>query len=71
MKLKSWMTLALLIVPLAGCATMTPSGDYCDIAYPIYFGNADTIDWLLGNDRNLLVDTIVHNETHARLCLDE
>ena len=50
---------------------MTPSGDYCDIAKPIYFGNADTINWLLGHDRDLLVDTVVHNETHARLCLDE
>lgn len=61
------MTMALLAVPLAGCAKIT--GDtYCDIASPLYFDSEATPEWLLKHDRDLLVDIVVHNETNERLC---
>ena len=61
------MTMALLAVPLAGCARIT--GDtYCDIASPLYFDSEATPEWLLKHDRDLLVDIVVHNETNERLC---
>lgn len=41
---------------------------YCDIAKPHLFADENTVDWLLRNDRALLVDTTVHNETYDRLC---
>ncbi len=67
MTYKLLMTMALLTVPLAGCATIT--GDtYCDIASPLYFDSDKTVSWLLQNDRNLMVDIIVHNETNERIC---
>jgi hypothetical protein len=48
---------------------MTISGDsYCDIAGPLLFDSQKTVDWLLANDRTLLVDVIVHNETQDRIC---
>lgn len=48
---------------------MTISSDsYCDIAGPLLFDSQRTVDWLLANDRTLLVDVIVHNETHDRIC---
>ena len=61
------MTMALLAVPLAGCAKIT--GDtYCDIASPLHFDSEATPEWLLKHDRDLLVDIVVHNETNERLC---
>jgi hypothetical protein len=55
---------------LAGCGIrMTDS--YCDVAKPHFFSSQDTVDWLLNNDRELLVDTTVHNETYDRLCGSE
>lgn len=54
-------------MPLLGCAKI--SGDtYCDIAYPIYFDNDEVADWLMKNDKEMLTDVIVHNETHHRVC---
>ena len=61
---------AILILPLAlaaGCA-QTTSGDYCDIASPLYFGSDETVVWLFENDDRLLVDIVVNNETHKSLC---
>ena len=52
---------------LAGCARSL-DGDYCDIATPHLMKSEETVRWLLTNDRQLLVDTVVHNETHERLC---
>ena len=64
------MTTVCVSVLLAGCGLrMTDS--YCDIAKPHLFSDENTVDWLLRNDRALLVDTTVHNETYARLCGDE
>ena len=62
------MMLVWLTVLLSGCG-MTISGDsYCDISKPLLFDSQKTIDWLLTNDRTLLVDVIVHNETQDRIC---
>lgn len=60
--------LVCLTALASGCG-MTISGDsYCDVAGPLLFDSQKTVDWLLTNDRTLLVDVIVHNETQARLC---
>ena len=68
MRWNFWMMLVWLTVLLSGCG-MTISGDsYCDISKPLLFDSQKTIDWLLTNDRTLLVDVIVHNETQDRIC---
>lgn len=61
------MMLGCLGVLVSGCAKLTVN-NYCDIASPHYFSSQNTIDTLLKIDRDLLVDTVVHNETYARLC---
>lgn len=66
MRWRSWTTLACLTALLAGCVTTT--GSYCDITSPLYFDSQKTVDWLLRNDRALLVDIIVHNEQNTRIC---
>ena len=67
MRLKFWTTAALLIVPLAGCAKVG-ANSYCDIASPLYFESMKTAEWLMENDRKLLTDIVINNETHERLC---
>ena len=57
----------MLTALLSGCG-MTTADSYCDIASPLYFDDNNTVDWLLQNDRALLVDIVVHNETNARIC---
>jgi hypothetical protein len=52
---------------LAGC-TMAPQGDFCDIARPIYFDSADTINWLAENDRWMLQSVVAHNEIQQSMC---
>jgi hypothetical protein len=32
------------------------------------FGSQQTVDWLLENDRQLLMDVVVHNEARERIC---
>lgn len=59
-------TLILLIAPLAGCAPKI-DGDFCDVARPMYFDTAETINWLADNDRPLLEGIVAHNEMTA-LC---
>lgn len=55
-------------VLLSGCAKLIPVDTYCDIAKPHLFANEHVVDWLLQNDRQLLADTVVHNETYERQC---
>lgn len=57
----------LAFMLLAGCASV-PQGDYCDIARPIYFDSAETINWLAENDRWMLQAVVGHNEIHKGLC---
>lgn len=66
MRWRSWTTLACLTVLLAGCGMTVNS--YCDIASPLLFDSQKTVDWLLRNDRALLVEIIVHNEQNTRIC---
>jgi hypothetical protein len=40
----------------------------CDWTRTIPFGSQPTVDWLLENDRQLLVDVTVHNEARERIC---
>lgn len=61
------MILTLLIVLTSGCAKIT-ADTYCDIASPHYFGSDATVDWLMRNDKQFLVDNLVHNETFDKLC---
>ena len=56
--------LASLAGLLGGCVVTTE----CDWARTISFGGQPTIDWLLENDRELLTDVVVHNETRERVC---
>ena len=59
----------LAFMLLAGCMHV-PHGDYCDIARPMYFESADTINWLADNDRPLLTRIVAYNEVTAALCRD-
>ena len=47
---------------------MAPQGDFCDIARPIYFDSADTINWLAENDRWMLQSVVAHNEIQQSMC---
>jgi len=61
------MTLTLLTVLISGCAKI--SGDtYCDLASPMYFDSQETIEYLLHQDKDLLLDVLIHNETHQKVC---
>lgn len=53
----------LLTGLLSGCVSSE-----CDWTRTIPFGGPPTIDWLLENDRDLLADVVVHNETRERVC---
>lgn len=61
------MTLILLTGLAAGCA-QTTTGDYCDIASPLYFEDASVVTWLSENDNTLLREIVIANETWAELC---
>lgn len=62
-------TLSFLTGLLGGCGTVT-TNSYCDLTTPLYFDTQKTTDWLLKNDRHLLADIVVGNETYARVCGD-
>ena len=57
----------LALMLLAGCAQVS-QGDFCDIARPIYFDSADTINWLAENDRWMLQSVVAHNEIQQVMC---
>lgn len=61
------MTLILLTALASGCA-QTTTGDYCDIASPLYFESDDVVTWLSENDNMLLREIVIANETWAELC---
>lgn len=64
---KSRLLIATLFVAglLSGCVATSPSGDFCDIARPIYLNSEEVVDWLLENDEALLRDLVSHNELAA------
>jgi uncharacterized protein YprB with RNaseH-like and TPR domain len=41
------------------------TGDFCDVARPIYIGSENVVDWLAENDENLLRSVVSHNEKTA------
>lgn len=59
------MTLILSSLLVGGCAK---TSEYCLIDKPIFFASDKTIDWLVKNDRDVLVGIITNNETYDRLC---
>ena len=62
-----WKAILILSTVLtAGCVKIN-NGDFCDLARPMYFDNAETINWLAENDRWLLQGIVAHNEVTA-LC---
>jgi hypothetical protein len=66
MKLTTLMTLSLVSVPLLGCAVTT--GNYCDIAQPLYFNQDSSVQMLIEQDRELLRNIVTHNEQWQELC---
>lgn len=60
MKLRLWIVTSLSLALVAGCATQ--SGDFCDIARPIYIGGDHVVDWLADHDDVLLRSVVSHNE---------
>lgn len=59
------MSLVLSSALLTGCATTT---DDCAWSRDIFFGSADTVEWLAENDQRLLRDIVTHNETRQEVC---
>ena len=57
----------LLTALVSGCAKIT-GNSYCDITSPMYFDHEDVVDMLMNEDKKLLTDIMVHNETHQRVC---
>jgi hypothetical protein len=60
MKSKLWIVSLSSLVLVSGC--VAPSGDFCDIARPIYIGGDHVVDWLSENDEVLLRSVVSHNE---------
>ena len=65
MRSRHWIAALSSVGLLAGCVT-TESGNFCDIARPMYMRNAAVLDWLAENDVTLLRDIVAHNEKTAR-----
>jgi hypothetical protein len=61
------MILTLLIGLTSGCVQKT-SGDYCDIASPLYFADQDVVKYLSQHDTMLLREIVISNETWNALC---
>lgn len=64
MKSKPLIATLCVAVPLSGC--VSPSGDFCDVAQPIYIDSEAVVDWLLDNDEALLRGVVSHNEMTAK-----
>ena len=63
-----WKVILILSTALTSGCVKAIDGDFCDIARPMYFDTAETINWLADNDRGLLQSAVAHNETHKELC---
>lgn len=61
------MMIASASLLINGCAKIT-SDSYCDVAFPMYFGDQETIRSLEEHDHELFIDVLVHNETYEELC---
>lgn len=63
-----WATILITAFAMGGCGTRTTSS-FCDIYSPIYFDEQETVDWLFKNDRLLVEEIVIQNETWAELCV--
>jgi len=63
-----WKAIPILSIGLASGCVATTTGNYCDIAGPMYFDDNDTVAWLSENDDKLLAEIVINNETWAELC---
>lgn len=63
MKSRHWIVTLSSVVLLSGC--VKTSGDFCDIARPIYMGGDHVVDWLAEHDEDLLRSVVSHNEKTA------
>lgn len=59
-----WIVTPLMLALVSGCVAST--GDFCDIARPMYFNSDGVVDWLGDNDPRLLRDVVIHNEMTTR-----
>jgi len=57
--------MACAVVLTAGCAAPTPSGNYCDIARPIWWDNTAQLD---ATPDAIIRQVVEHNETVEALC---
>lgn len=64
MKLKLWIVTLSSLVLVSGC--VAPSGNFCDVARPIYIGGDHVVDWLAEHDDVLLRSVVSHNEMTAK-----
>jgi len=62
-----WAIILTTGAVLVGCA-QTTSGDYCDVASPLYFEDEGVVTSLSQKDPKLLREIVIHNETWAALC---
>jgi hypothetical protein len=61
-----WRAILILSTALtSGCAARI-DGDFCDLARPILFDSAETINWLADNDPWMLRSVVAHNEVTAQ-----
>lgn len=58
--------IAIMAIGMAGCVKQT--GNYCDIAGPLYFGSDATVEYLLENDKEFLRGVVTSNETWQGQC---
>jgi len=63
------MMMVFSIALVAGCASV-PAGDFCDVATVKTFESEATPEYLVRNERALLIDVLVENEYGARNCPD-
>jgi len=56
--------MTLSVGPLFGCAA--PSGDFCDVARPMYIDSQGVLEWLAEHDEPLLRAVVAHNEKTAK-----
>lgn len=62
-KSRLWIVTLSSLALVSGCAA--PSGDFCDVARPIYIGGDHVVDWLAEHDDVLLRSVVSHNEMTA------
>jgi len=60
-----WTTILCASVLIVGCAAPTPSGNYCDIAAPIWWDSTEDLD---ATPTPIVRQIVEHNETVLALC---